>query len=192
MKIQRLTRLVLFLSSSFIPVVYAQTPTPIARDVISEVIEQAAKETFKSEKPTGDTTKLEPWQTSPDEFAKEVQRLFNKGADENELAKRFHGKEVQWPGILNTAQTERSKADPNVTLVAVWITDVPLVAPDGSPAYIGELALNIPKFVMPADKHVRVRATLRNVSTMPVINEKNHSKQTVVVVETEGETGTVE
>ena len=191
MKIQRLARLVLFLSSSFIPVVYAQSPTPTGRDVLSEVIEQVAKE-LKSEKPTGDTTKLEPWQTTPDEFAKEVQRLFSKGADENELAKRFHGKEVQWPGILNTAQTERKKADPDVTLVAVWITDVPLVAPDGSPAYISELALNIPKFVMPADKHVRVRATLSNVSTMPIINEKNHSKQTLVIVETEGETGTLE
>jgi hypothetical protein len=191
MKIQRLTRLVLFLSSSFIPVVYAQSPTPTGRDVLSEVIEQVAKE-LKSEKSTSDTTKLEPWQTSPDEFAKEVQRLFSKGADENELAKRFHGKEVQWPGIINTAQTERSKADPNVTLVAVWLTDVPLVAPDGSPAYIAELALHIPKFVMPADKHVRVRATLTNISTLPVINEKNHSKQTGVIVETEGDTGVIE
>ena len=191
MNIQRLRRLVLFLSSSFIPVVYAQSPTPTGRDVLSEVIEQVAKE-LKSEKPTGDTTKLEPWQTSPDEFAKEVQRLFSKGADESELAKRFRGKEVQWPGILDTTRMERLKADPNVTLVGVWLTDVPLVAPDGSPAYIGELALNIPKFVMPGDKHVRVRATLTNISTLPVINEKNHSKQTGVIVETEGDTGVIE
>src|SRR5947208_16238397 len=108
MKIQRLTWFALLLSSFVIRVVYAQSPTPTARDVISEVIKQAAKETSKSEKPTGDTTKLEPWQTSPDQFAKEVQRLFSKGADENELAKRFHGKEVQGQGIVNTAQTERS------------------------------------------------------------------------------------
>src|SRR5438477_971454 len=159
----RLTWFALLLSSFFIRVVYAQTPTPTARDVISEVIEQAAKETFKSEKPTGDTTKLEPWQTSPDEFAKEVQRLFSKGADENELAKRFRGKEVQWPGILDTARMERLKADPNVTLVGVWLTDVPLVAPDGSPAYIAELALNIPVFVMPDDNHVRVRASVTTI-----------------------------
>lgn len=145
-----------------------------------------------AENKTTTASQLEPWQTSPDEFAKEVQRLFSKGADETELTKRFHGKKVDWPGILDTARTERSKADPNVTLVAVWITDVPLVAPGGTPAYIGELGLNIPKFVMPPDKHVRVRATLGVVSTMAVINEKDHSKEIAVGVETEGETGAIE
>jgi hypothetical protein len=192
MKIQKLTWLAAIVSAFLLPAAYGQSPSPTAKDIISEVIEQAAKETSKNEKPTNQTTQLEPWQTLPDEFAKEVQRLFRKGADETELAKRFHGKEVDWPGILDTDQTEKSKADPNVTMVAVWITDVPLVAPDGNPAFIGELALNIPKFIMPADKHVRVRATLSDVSTMPVINEKDHSKKTAVMVETEGETGTIE
>jgi hypothetical protein len=188
----QLTWFVSLISPFLLPMAYGQSPSPTASDVISQVIEEAAKETSKNEKPNGETTKLERWQTSPDEFAKEVQRLFSKGADESELAKRFHGKQVDWPGILDTAQTERSKADPNVTLVAVWITDVPLIAADGSAAYIGELAVNVPKFVMPADKHVRVRATLSTLSMMPVINEKKHSKETAVMVETEGETGTVE
>jgi hypothetical protein len=191
MRLEKFTSFV-SLVSAFVPALACgQTPTPTARDVISEVIEQAAKESSKNKKTTGDTTKLELWQTSPDEFAKELQRLFSKGAGESELTSRFCGKQIDWPGILDTARTERSKTDPNVTLVAVWITEVPLVARDGSPAYIGELALNIPKFVMPADKHVRVRATLSNISTMPVIDEKDHSKKTVVMIETEGETGAI-
>ena len=190
-KIQKRTWLVSLASAFLLPVAYGQSPTPTATDVISQVIEQAAKETFKTEKSRSEEAKLEPWQTSPDEFAKELQRLFSKGADESELAKRFHGKQVDWPGILDIARTERKLTDPNVTLVAVWITDVPLVAPDGSPAHIGELALDIPKFVMPADKHVRVRATLSNLFMLPVINEKNHSKQTAIGVETEGNTGTI-
>jgi hypothetical protein len=188
----QLTWFVSLISPFLLPMAYGQSPSPTASDVISQIIEEAAKETSKNEKPNGETTKLEPWQTSPDEFAKEIQRLFSKGADESELAKHFHGKQVDWRGILDTAQTERSKADPTVTLVAVWISDVPLVAPDGTPAYIGELALNIPKFVIPADKHVRVRATLSNISTMPVINEKDHSKKTAVMVETEGDTAVIE
>lgn len=188
----QLTWFVSLISSFLLPVAYGQSPSPTESDVISQVIEEAAKETSKNEKPNGETTKLERWQTSPDEFAKEVQRLFSKGADKSELAKRFHGKQVDWRGILDTAQTERSTANPNVTIVAVWISDVPLVGPDGNPAYIGELALNIPKFVIPADKHVRVRATLSNISTMPVINEKDHSKKTAVMVETEGDTAVIE
>jgi hypothetical protein len=79
-----------------------------------------------------------------------------------------------------------------VTLVGVWITGAPLVAPDGTPAYIGELALDIRNFVMPADKHIRLRATLSHVSTMPVVHEKDHSKETAVMVETEGDTGVIE
>jgi hypothetical protein len=189
MKIQRLRRLVLFLSSFFIPVVYAQTPTPTARDVISEVIEQAAKETSKNEKPTGDTTKLEPWQTSPDEFAREVQRLFSKRASKTEIDRRFNGKEVHWPGILARVEKKASGAG---VIAGVWITDVPLVAPDGTPAYVGLLALDFPNFVMPADKHIRFRATLGNVSTMQVIHEKDHSKETAVMVETEGDTPVIE
>ena len=189
MKIQRLTWFALLLSSFVIRVVYAESPTPTGRDVISEVIEQAAKQTSKSQKPSGDTTKLEPWQTSPDQFAKEVQRLFSKGADENELAKRFRGKEVRWPGILARVEKKASGAG---VIAGVWITDVSLVAPDGTPANIGLLALDFPNFVMPADKHIRFRATLSDVSAMPVINEKDHSKKNVVMVETEGDTGVIE
>ena len=191
MKTQKLRWLISLLSAFLVPVVCGQTPTPNLDDIFDQIIKDAAKEISKNKKSTGETTTPEPWQTSPDEFAKELQRLFSKGADESELAKRFRGKPVDWPGILDAAHTERKKTDPDVTLVAVWITDVTLVAPDGRPAYIGELALDIPKFVMPADRHVRVRTTLSNISTLPVINEKDHSKTTAVIVESEGQTGII-
>ena len=51
MKIQKLTPFVSFLSGFLMPMAYGQTPSATARDVISEIIEQAAKETSKSEKP---------------------------------------------------------------------------------------------------------------------------------------------
>jgi hypothetical protein len=186
---QKLTSFVFFLSSFVIPVAYALSPTPPGRDVLSEVIEQAAKETFKNEKSASETTKLEPWQTSPDEFAKELQRLFSKGADKNEIGRRFTGKEVHWPGILARVEKKASGAG---VIGGVWITDAPLVAPDGTPAYVGLLALDFPNFVMPADKHIRFRATLSDISTMPIINEKNHSTETAVIVETEGGTAVIE
>ena len=189
MRMQKFTLFVFFLSGFVIPVAYTQSPTPPGRDVLSEIIEQAAKETSKNEKPAGGTLKLEPWQTSPDELAKEVQRLFSKGADESELAKRFHGKQVHWPGIVARVEKKASGAG---VIAGVWITDVSLVAPDGTSAYIGLLALDFPNFVMPADKHIRFGATLSDVSTMPVINEKDHSKKTAVMIETEGDTAVIE
>ena len=185
----QLTWFVSLISPFLLPMTYGQSPSPTARDVISEVIEQAAKETSKNDKPNGETTKIEPWQTSPGEFAKEVQRLFSKGADEKELAKRFRGKEVHWPGIL--ARVEK-KASGMGVIAGVWITDAPLVTADGTPAYIGLLALDFPSVVMPADKHIRFHATLSDVSMMPVIHEKDHSKETVVMVETEGDTAVIE
>jgi hypothetical protein len=189
MKMETRTWLVFFVSAFLVRLAHGQSPSPSARDVLSEVIEQAAKETSKNEKSAGGTTKLEPWQTSPDEFARELQRLFSKRAGETEIARCFNGKEVHWPGIL--ARVEKKASDAGV-IAGVWITDVPLVAPDGTPAYVGLLALDFANFVMPADKHIRFRATISNVSTMQVINEKDHSKETAIMVETEGDTPVIE
>ena len=43
-------------------------------------------------------TPPEPWQTSWEAFAREVQRLYHSKAAESEFIKRFNGKRVFWEG----------------------------------------------------------------------------------------------
>ena len=68
MKIQKLTPFVFFLSGFLMPMAYGQTPTPTARDVISEVIEQAAKETSKNEKPAAQPSSSAAAETREDQY----------------------------------------------------------------------------------------------------------------------------
>jgi len=68
MKIQKLTPFVSFLSGFLMPMAYGQTPSATARDVISEIIEQAAKETSKSEKPAAQPSSSAAAETREDEY----------------------------------------------------------------------------------------------------------------------------
>jgi hypothetical protein len=56
MQIQNVAASILLLSAFLLASAHGQSPSPTARDVIGEVIEQAAKESSKQEKPTGQTT----------------------------------------------------------------------------------------------------------------------------------------
>src|SRR5205823_6151817 len=67
MEIQKLTPFVFFLSG-FLPMAYGQTSTPTPRDVISEVIEQAAKETSKNEKPAAQPSSSAAAETREDQY----------------------------------------------------------------------------------------------------------------------------
>lgn len=68
MKMQRLILFLFVASGFFVPLTYSQTPSATARDVIDEVIEQAAKETSKSEKPIPPLSTSAAAETREDEY----------------------------------------------------------------------------------------------------------------------------
>ena len=53
-------------------------------------------------------TPHEAWQTSWDEFVKEVQRLYDAHADDKEFGRRFSGKTVHWQGEVEGVATNDS------------------------------------------------------------------------------------
>lgn len=58
---------------------------------------KAIADTLEELYPTENQLK-EPWQTSWDEFAKEVQRLYDSKAEQSEFIRRFNGKPILWEG----------------------------------------------------------------------------------------------
>ena len=107
---------------------------------------------------------LELWQTSVPEFLKEVQRLYNKGGDESEIANRFDGKEVHWQGqVISSTKDDHGKGK-----VTVSLGDYSIKLPDGTVAPIDNLELIGPNFAPPSDTTIRFHATLQRKLDIPM------------------------
>jgi hypothetical protein len=103
----------------------------------------------------------EPWQTSWDEFVKEVQRLYDSGADEDQFIKRFNGKQVIWEGEFVKSYTNFD-SKPLTVDVLIHMPDRQVRLPGGSKVPFWNITLSIPvekELYIPNGK-VRFRVTL--------------------------------
>jgi len=101
----------------------------------------------------------EPWQTSWDAFAQELRDLYGRGADDEELARHFNGKDVMWTG-----QVIRVVADPDDPALVILMPHQNVVLPDGRVAKVdNEISLHVKgPFKVTGGQDVRFRAKLGN------------------------------
>jgi len=129
-------------------------------------------------------SQLEPWQTSVPEFVKEIQRLYSQGASEEELTKRFNGKEVHWQGrVIGTEKPVR-----------VRLGDYSINLQNGRVATLDDMVLFGPNFAPPANTVIRFRVTLMRedkdfpfppIRVADKVNEQDRSTRIVVWVDAE-------
>ena len=96
----------------------------------------AAKNLEQASKAKRDTA--EPWQTSWEAFAREVQQLYNSRAAESEFIKRFNGHRVFWEG--DVVEVDLGK-DPKE--VALRMPEYRVTLPNGRVAFMEYIRLTV-------------------------------------------------
>ena len=96
----------------------------------------AAKNLEQASKAKSDIT--EPWQTSWEAFAREVQRLYHSKAAESEFIKRFNGKRVFWEG-----EVLKVHVDKELNEVTLGMPPYRVTLPDGRVALMEYVRLTV-------------------------------------------------
>lgn len=104
-----------------------------------------------------------PWQTSWEKFAQELRDLYGRGADEEEIARNFNGKDGMWTG-----EVIRVVADPDDPALVILMPHENVVLPDGRVAKMdNEISLHVKgPFKVTGGEDVRFRAKLGNGNAM--------------------------
>jgi hypothetical protein len=100
---------------------------------------------------------LEPWQTSWDEFAKVVQELYARNADEKEFIKVFNGKQVHWEGQISNSEINDGQLD-----VVINMPDKRVILANGTAVHMNAIVITVSNTqVTLSSKKVRFRVTLQ-------------------------------
>jgi probable HAF family extracellular repeat protein len=147
----------------------------------------AARNLEQASKAKSDIT--EPWQTSWEAFAKEVQRLYDSRAAESEFIQRFNGKRVFWEG--DVVEVDMSK---NPKVMALRMPEYRVTLPNGRVAFMEYVRLTVNREVTFQMFHKsRFRATLSEgdddspaaVSWLHIKNEAKGIDRTIIAVNLE-------
>jgi lipoprotein NlpI len=158
------------------------------RHCASVTVDHTGDRIAQSNDKTTSASQLQPWQTSVQQFVREVQRLYSNVGDRNarerEITKQFNGKEVHWEGrVIKTGEA-----------VIVRLGDYSVTLPDGKVVTVDDVELFGPNFAPSADTVIRFRVTLvREDKAFPFpavlvgdkINEQDHSTRTVIEISAE-------
>jgi hypothetical protein len=140
---------------------------------------------------------LEPWQTSWDEFAKVVQALYVRNAEEKEFIKVFNGKQVHWEGQVSSSEINEGQLD-----VVIDMPDKSVVLANGTAVHMNTIVMTISNTqVILSSKKVRFHVTLQKeapkiegfefpaaaVHLLTNTDEKTGKSVTGIVIETEND-----